>query len=199
MVLESTSPVWLFDVITHEWVHNYLTFRPLGLNYDTNEELRTMNETTASILGREIGLEVLKRYYPDLVPPPAAPPAQSDSQAASSPPAFDFRHEMHITRLEADRLLEEGMIEEAEDYMEARRQVFWENGYQIRKLNQAYFAFHGAYAAAPEGAAGDDPVGSAVRELWARSTSPVEFLRTMAWMNEFSDLENWLSQADASE
>ena len=199
MVVESTSIVWLFDVITHEWVHNYLTFRPLGLNYNTSEDLRTMNETTASLLGGEVGLEVLRRYYPDLVPPPSTPPSENESQENETPPMFDFQHEMHITRLEADRLLSEGQIEQAEAYMEARRQVFWEHGYLIRKLNQAYFAFHGAYAATSQGAAGDDPVGSAVRTLWERSDSPVEFLRTMAWMNEFSDLERLLDRSDASE
>jgi hypothetical protein len=72
--------------------------------------------------------------------------------------------------------------------MEARRQIFWEQGYRIRRLNQAYFAFYGAYADVPGGAAGEDPVGAAVRELWARIGSPVQFLRTMAWMNEFQDL-----------
>ena len=49
--------------------------------------------------------------------------------------------------------------------MEQRRQLFVENGYYIRKLNQAYFAFYGAYADVPGGAAGEDPVGPAVRAL----------------------------------
>ena len=42
--------------------------------------------------------------------------------------------------------------------MEARREIFWQNGYAIRKLNQAYFAFYGAYADIPGGPAGEDPV-----------------------------------------
>jgi hypothetical protein len=102
---------------------------------------------------------------------------------------FDFRVEMHLTRVTVDELLEQGDIEEAEAYMEARRQIFWQNGYYIRRINQAYFAFHGAYADQPGGAAGDDPVGAAVRELWALLDSPVEFLRTMAWMDDYSDLQ----------
>ena len=53
--------------------------------------------------------------------------------------------------------------------MEARRRIFWENGYKIRKLNQAYFAFYGAYADKPFSAAGADPVGNDVRLLRARS------------------------------
>ena len=48
---------------------------------------------------------------------------------------------MHLTRLEVDRLLAEGKINEAESYMESRRIFFWENGYLIRRLNQAILLF----------------------------------------------------------
>jgi len=53
---------------------------------------------------------------------------------------------MRETRIRVDKLLAQGRIEEAEAYMEERRQEFVAHGYYIRKLNQAYFAFHGAYA-----------------------------------------------------
>ena len=197
MIQETSSVVWLTETIVHEWVHNYLTLRPLGLNYYTNSELRTMNETTASLLGREIGRKVLERYYPAHVPPPqeASPPAPL---LPADPPKFDFRAEMYQTRVVVDELLKQGDIEEAEAYMEARRKIFWQNGYYIRRINQAYFAFHGAYADQPGGAAGDDPVGIAVRELWALIDSPVEFLRTMAWMNDFSDLQVTLLELKGS-
>ena len=81
MVAETSDLTWLAEVISHEWTHNYLTLRPLGLSYMDTPELRTMNETTASISGKEIGRAVLERYYPELVPP--AEPAQAPSQ----PPA----------------------------------------------------------------------------------------------------------------
>ncbi len=95
---------------------------------------------------------------------------------------------MRQTRVTVDQLLAEGKIKEAETYMEARRQVFWEQGYRIRKLNQAYFAFYGAYADAPGGAAGEDPVGEAVRALYANSPSLESFLKRIAWMTSFEDL-----------
>jgi hypothetical protein len=191
MVLESSSLSWVTETVIHEWVHNYLTLRPLGLNYLTNQELRTMNETTAAILGREIAHEMLSRYYPDFVPPSTVP---SPSPPPEDPPAFDFRAAMRETRITADALLAEGRIEEAEDYMEGRRLMLWERGYRIRKLNQAYFAFHGAYADRPGGAAGEDPVGDAVRELWERIASPADFLWMMSWMNDFTDLEKALNE-----
>ena len=75
--------------------------------------------------------------------------------------------------------------------MESRRQIFVENGYRIRKLNQAYFAFHGAYADRPGGAAGasEDPVGSAVRKLRNQSPSLAVFLNRISWMWSYEQLQ----------
>jgi hypothetical protein len=203
MIQETTALDWVLETIAHEWVHNYLSLRPLGLNYETTPELRTMNETAASLLGTEIGGEVLRRFYPELAPPPAAaePEAQETAPAESAepvePPPFDFRAEMHTTRVQVDALLGEGKVEEAEAYMEARRQVFYNQGYRfLRRLNQAYFAFYGAYADEPGGAAGEDPVGGAVRELRARSNSPREFLLRMAWMDTYADLTRALASGE---
>ena len=196
MVQESTSLPWIVEVVAHEWVHNYLSLHPLGVRYGESPELRTMNETTASLLGKAIGRAVLERYYPEHVPVEAPPPEDAPS---GTPPEFDFRAEMRETRLKVDELLEAGEIGDAEDYMEERRQMFWEQGYRIRRLNQAYFAFHGAYADQPGGAAGDDPVGAAVRELWQRIASPAEFLRVMAAMSSVEDLQATLKSLTTNE
>jgi hypothetical protein len=158
------------------------------MNYMSSPELRTMNETAASIAGREIGRAVLERYYPDQVPPPP-PPLPPETSEPITPPAFDFRAEMRETRVTVDELLEQGKIEEAEAYMEERRLFFREHGYIIRKLNQAYFAFHGAYADQPGGAAGEDPVGAAVRQLRENSPSLAAFLNRISWMTSFEQLK----------
>lgn len=198
MVVESGNIDWLSEVVSHEWIHNYLTLRPLGLNYESSPEMRVINETVASIAGKEIGRAVLERYYPELVPPPPAPasPVETPTKPVE-PPSFDFRKEMGITRQQADKLLAEGKIEEAERYMEERRQVFWENGHRwLRKLNQAYFAFHGAYADEPGGPAGvtEDPVGAAVRELRLQSPSLADFLKTVARVTSFEQLQEIINQ-----
>jgi hypothetical protein len=71
--------------------------------------------------------------------------------------------------------------------------VFWENGYRLRKLNQAFFAFYGAYDGAPGGgAAGADPVGPAVRLLRRRSASAGEFIQTIAWFTSVEQLRTYL-------
>ncbi|MCJ7662179.1 MAG: hypothetical protein MUO67_23795 [Anaerolineales bacterium] len=192
MVMQSTNMNWLAEVISHEWTHNFLTLRPMGVSYMANPELRTMNETAASIAGKEIGSALIERYYPELVPPPTpaeTPDELETDEPPPDPPPFDFRTEMRITRERADDLLAEGKIEEAEEYMEARRQIFWEHGYRIRKLNQAYFAFYGAYADLPDGAAGEDPVGEAVRDLRAESPTLADFLKRISWMTSFEQLQ----------
>jgi hypothetical protein len=189
MMYESSSINWVAETGAHEWTHHYLTLHPLGVLYDTSPDLRTMNETVASVVGGEIGAEVIRRYYPEFVPPPTPP---SDSGSGSSeeeqPQGFDFRAEMRKTRVHVDELLAQGKVKEAEQYMEERRIVFWDHGYHIRKLNQAYFAFHGAYADEP-GQRGEDPVGPAVLELRQQSASLRDFLREIAGLTSFEALQ----------
>lgn len=178
MILETGDVNYLAEVVAHEWAHHWLTLRPLGASYAAGPTLRTLNETVASLFGKEVGPLVVARYYPELLPPPATA-ASPEPPTPDEPPAFDFRAEMRQTRVRVDELLAQGKIEEAEQYMEERRQVFVANGYAIRQLNQAYFAFYGAYADAP-GATGADPIGPAVVAIRQRSPSLRAFMDTMA-------------------
>lgn len=195
MVARTTNLEWLLSTISHEWIHNYLMFRPLGIYYDASPETRTINETTASIAGDEIGKLVLEKFYPERLN--ASTPRLnlvSDSFDFPNPddiprPTFDFREQMYITRINADKLLAEGKIDEAEAYMEERRQIFLQNGYLLRKINQAYFAFYGAYADVPGGAAGEDPIGPAVRAFREQSDSLAEFVKNIAWITSLDELK----------
>jgi len=56
---------------------------------------------------------------------------------------------MRNIRRNVDAYLEQGQIDQAEKYMIEQQQFLSANGYYIRKLNQAYFAFHGNYADSP--------------------------------------------------
>ncbi len=192
MGMRSTNLPWTVDTVAHEWAHNYLTWHPLGWNYDTSPELRTMNETTASIVGGEIADILLARFYPEFLAAERSPfslLSLNEPSLGLEDAPFDYRAEMHETRLRADELLAEGKIDEAEAYMEERRKFMWENGYPIRKLNQAYFAFYGAYADVPGGAAGTDPVGPAVRALREQSDSLADFVHTIMTLSSFEELE----------
>jgi hypothetical protein len=196
MVMQTTSFSWLVETVAHEWTHNYLIFHPLGMRYDANAQMRTINETVASLAGTEVGSSMLQHYFPEKVPPPAAPKMHSRLQpSGETKPAFDFRAEMRTTRMKVDTLLSEGKVDEAERYMEIRRQLFWEHGYHLRKINQAYFAFYGSYNDQPGGgAAGADPVGPAVRKLWAESATFKEFIDKVSGLRTYDDLLRLLGQ-----
>jgi hypothetical protein len=195
MVMRSSDLNWILSTVAHEWIHNYLTLRPLGMLYGETPELRTMNETAASIAGNEIGALAMERFYPELAFRPSTAPRMVSAPLGHPEPGdflrppFDYRAEMHETRITVDAMLADGKIEEAEAYMESRRLVFMQNGYLIRKLNQAFFAFHGAYADTPGGAAGEDPVGPAVRALRDQSESLADFINTISWMTSFEQLK----------
>lgn len=185
MIRETGNIGRLAEVTAHEWAHHWLSFQPLGVRYLASPAMRTINETVASIVGYEIEPLVIERFYPELMPKETpVTPVPSEPPVA---PVFDFNAEMAETRSEVDRLLAEGRVDDAEAYMEQRRRFFVENGYGIRKLNQAYFAFYGGYAAEP-GAAGGDPVGPMLLDLRDASPSLAAFLRDVGRVTSFDDL-----------
>lgn len=199
MIFESTSIQWSVETFAHEWLHHYLFFFPLGLNYFTGDaglggQTRIINETTADFFGKEMARLVLERYYPDLAPPPRIPRAEREAQppppiTEADPDAFDFGAAMHETRTTVDELLAAGEVETAERYMEERRQLFVENGYNIRKLNQAFFAFYGGYqAGGVPGIAGEDPIGPAVEDILDASPTLYDFALTMRDVVSLDDL-----------
>jgi hypothetical protein len=193
MVIESSSLPWVVDTIAHEWSHNYLFFRPLGWHYLDSPQLTTINETVSSIFGGEIAHRVLARYYPQMVPRHIKRRHNVGWEPLpEDPAAFDFGREMRKTRLRVDALLAEGKVEEAEAYMEVRRHVFVDNGYrQLRKLNQAYYAFHGSYAIGP-GAV--DPIGPLLKRLRLRHDSLKSFVDAVQGIVTYQDLERILAE-----
>jgi len=182
-VPEHASYEKVLETVAHEWLHQYLFFHPLGSRYFDNDTLRTLNETVANIGGREIADLVQQRF----------PLPHPDSTAASEPeePRIDFRAEMHALRLEVDRLLSEGKIGEAEALMEEKREFLAENGFYIRKINQAYFAFHGLYGDTP---ASSSPIGPKMQELRRLSPSLGDFIRSVAEITSEEELDRLLAE-----
>jgi len=190
MVVDQAGLDWVLSTVAHEWAHNYLTLFPLGFNYMTSPDFITMNETVAEIVGNEVGAEALRTFYPALVPPteetPLLPP---EGEVAIG--RFDFRQEMRETRLVVDQLLALGKVEDAEGYMEARRLYFVENGYPLRLLNQAYFAFHGSYGTS---AASSSPIGPKMEALRAATPNLKTFLETVRSFTSTDDLDRALTE-----
>jgi hypothetical protein len=182
MVVNTTSLPSLLDIVAHEWTHTYLFLRPLGMHYSDSRDMTTMNETVASIVGGEVADQTLARFYPELVPPAkSAEPAS----AAGASTQEDFDQAMRRIRLHVDELLREGRIPEAETYMEVERKKLVAEGYGLRRLNQAYFAFHGSYATSP---ASVDPIGPWLHQLRAQSGSLKAFVDRAAGMTSLDDL-----------
>jgi hypothetical protein len=142
----------------------------------------------ADIVGDELGLRALERFYPAAAKELAARDA-AENDASSPPLAFDFRKEMRHTREIADLFLALGRIEDAEEYMEIRRLLFVENGFAIRKLNQAYFAFHGSYGT---GAAATSPIGPKMEELRSLTPDVRTFLTSVRGFTSPEDLDRAL-------
>ena len=128
-------------------------------------DMQTLNETVADIAGREIGDRAFLRLGGVIDEPESAGSQNPDEPLASDEERFEFDAEMRETRLRVDELLAQAKVEEAEAYMEERRRLFLENGFHIRKLNQAYFAFHGTYAESPSSVSPIDDQLQEFREL----------------------------------
>lgn len=173
------------EITAHEWLHQWLLFRPLGRNFWSSSDMTTLNETVATVAGRELG----DLAFESLTGEQVVRRAESSGSVAVNSDGFDFRVEMQETRLHAETLLAEGKIEQAEAYMEARRKVFVDHGFFIRKLNQAYFAFHGTYAAS---AASISPIGDQVQGVRDRSSSLREFLDTMSGFGSYPEFVDYL-------
>jgi len=187
-VTNEASLRFILDTATEEWLHKYLAFKPLGFRYlldstgvSRNYEIATINETVVSMASKEIGSIVGERYYS------GSESGAPQEQAADS--EFDFNREMREIRRAVDEYLARGEIEQAEKFMEQKRQYLDSMGYHIRKLNQAYFAFHGTYADSPTSIS---PIGVELKQLRGQSASLKDFLDTVAAMTSRQDLQESL-------
>ncbi len=182
-VAEATSLRWTIETATEEWLHQYLALTPLGARYvldllglRPDYEIARINETVAGMVSQEVADLVIRRHYHGGDGAPVLPATDQ---------GFDYTGFMRETRVEVDRLLQAGRVEEAEAYMEARRRELVRQGYPIRKLNQAYFAFHGTYTYGP---AAVDPIYEEIKLLRAQSSDLRAFLTTAAKLRSRADL-----------
>ena len=135
----------------------------------------SINETAADMAGRELGDTVFARMGGEL--------SVSDSRYLSveeRSPAFT--REMRETRQRTEELLDEGKIAEAEQYLKERWWFLRLRGFGLRKLNQAYFAFYGSYAAS---AASVSPIGAQLAELRQRFPGVGGFLKAVATISNY--------------
>lgn len=174
----------VINAAVEEWAHQYLAFKPLGflylldsLGFSQEPAVITMNETLAGMIAEEIGHKIYQRYYMDTL----------EADASQSMEGFDFDIEMSQTRHKVDELLASGNIDGAENYMQSRRLFFNQHGYGIRKLNQAYFAFHGIYGQDPAAAS---PVYQDMKIMRKAFPSLSQFVAQVSAMTGYAQLED---------
>jgi hypothetical protein len=192
-VVDNAGLRFTLDAAVEEWLHQYLAFKPLGFAYvldllgiSKNTDISTLNETVAGIAAQELGSLVYNRYY--------ARYFQAQDTAPDNPPTsgFDFNASMREIRQKVDQYLALGQVEAAEKYMQDRQQYLADNGYYIRKLNQAYFAFYGSYAYSPTSI---DPLGEQVKSLRKNSASLSQFLDTVSVIKSREALNEALNKS----
>ncbi len=178
-----------FNTAAEEWLHQYLAFKPLGFMYlldltgvSRNYEIATMNETLASMVSKEIGSIIYEQYYSQY-----QNSVRQNQAADAEDGEFDFDREMREIRKTVDVYLTRGEIEQAQEFMEQKRQYLASMGHYIRKLNQAYFAFHGTYADSPTSIS---PIGFELKKLRTQSASLKDFLETVASMASRQELRD---------
>lgn len=168
----------------HEWLHAYFFFRPLGRHYWDSDQMASLNETAADLAGREIGDIAFTRLGGDM----ESVGTRHLSREQRDPV---FTREMRETRRNVDKFLEQGKVEAAEQYMKERWWKLRLGGYRIRKLNQAYFAFRGTYAASP---ASVSPINQEIQEMRSLSPNLRTFIHTIGGIGSYRDFLDVLQQ-----
>jgi hypothetical protein len=176
----------MVETVIHEWLHQYLVFFPLGRSYFGGEETRTLNETVANMAGRELAAQFIERHV-EPVPPPPPPAVAAD---------FVLAEEMRSLRQRVQDLLDAGEVGQAEELMETKRADFEEAGAYFRRINQAYFAFHGSYADTPSSI---DPIGPKMELLRKRAGSVGAFVRLARDLAAEDELDELLARQEGED
>jgi hypothetical protein len=192
-VISNNQPLRiLLQTAAHEWLHQYLIFKPLGRQYWKDQRLLTLNETVATLAGKELGDLAYVRLGGKLT---TSTNLKLTQESGNTQNDFVFASEMRKTRLRVDQLLTEGKIVEAEAYMEERRSLFEDHGFHIRKLNQAYFAFHGSYGTSP---ASSSRLGPEITEVRNSYPSLSLFIKDISELSSYEEFR-YLLKAKSSQ
>ena len=167
-----------------EWFHQYFFFKPAGFLYAFNllgfyddSDISTINETIAGIVSDEIASIVYQNYYASYF--------EQNAMVYLESSGFDFYEEMRNIRIAVDNYLAAGEIEQAEAFMEEKRLYILSQGYYIRRLNQAYFAFYGTYASSPSSV---NPIGDMLWDLRNNSGDVTDFIKITSGIKNLDDL-----------
>jgi hypothetical protein len=86
-------------------------------------------------------------------------------------------------------LLEENKVTEAEAYMKSQWWRLKLSGYNIRKINQAFFAFRGNYATS---SSSTSPIGDELKEYREFFSNPGSFIRSISKIKSYDQFRKEL-------
>ena len=180
---------YTISTAVEEWFHQYFFFKPAGFLYAFNllgiykdSDISTINETIAGIVSDEIASMVYSKYYSRYYKNVTFEYLQGNG--------FDFYEEMRNIRITVDIFLANGDIEQAEAFMEEKRLYILSQGYYIRRLNQAYFAFYGTYAGSPSSV---NPIGEILWDLRNSSANVTDFINITSGIRNMNDLHKLMA------
>jgi hypothetical protein len=178
MIKPNTNFERLFELTAHEWLHQYLIFYPLGRSIFKNNEMNEINETLANIFGKEISKKICTNELYKIY-------CENNELTTTTNKNFDYDLFMKETRKNVDFLLKNNNISKAEKYMEDRRKNLEDEGILIRKINQAWFAFHGTYTDSPTSVS---PVFSILKKIQEDTENMKEFIDILKNISNYEQL-----------
>lgn len=164
----------VLQTASHEWLHNYWIFKPLGRNMWDSDEMYILNESAANLAGNELGNQAYKII---------GIPIDDNIKPNTN---LYIEKTLRETRIRVDSYLVAGEIKIAEAYMETQKNKINDQGYSIRKLNQAYFAFRGNYADSPSSTS---PIWDQLVEFRSYCNSIGEFILKISGIHSYKDFE----------
>ena len=160
---------FLISTISHEWLHHYLFFFPLGRSYFKGGDMIFINETLADLFAIQI---------------------TNNKKTEESISDKFFKPFMKETREKVDKLLINNEVEMAEKYMNQRVLELNEKGYKVRKINQAYFAFYGNYGTSPSST---HNYHKKLSDLLITYDSFAEFLNEIKMIDDVNKIESLIN------
>jgi len=176
IIKESDNPRQLFLTFSHEWLHHYLIFYPLGRSYFSDIKMKEINETLANIFSEKLLVNLCSNEF-ELKKEICLVGEKEKNE-------FDYSSFMRNLRAEVDNLLSEGKILVAEKLMNKATYTLRNNGYNIRKINQAWFAFNGTYADSPSSTSNID---KELLEFFNNHSSIKEAVDKLKYINSIKD------------
>lgn len=191
IVPSNISLINLLETVSHEWLHSYLIFFPLGRSYFSDGQMLTINETLANMFGKELATEMYLKIIDKDKNMKNVSSDENISQEKKEP-VFSYNTHMQKTRIKTEELLSEGRIIEAENYMELRRIDLNKNGYNIRKINQAYFSFYGSYADSPQSIS---PIYKQLQDLRDKRLNIGELVNEIKYISNYEEFRLLVNQS----